>query len=177
MKTITLWSMLGLALLSFQLIHANEDQVIKPQILNVIIFNENCQTWICRLMAKILKFIRLGSNLALGDVWISSPRWRNSSTRTLKRISNAQLSGRSPVKVQSSSFSTPTAKNWKELTYPGWHVKSWTNWSWPRVFLANHRTTKSSSSIQWPCSSKTVDVWRSYLKLNQNMIGCFLIND
>lgn len=44
MKTITLWSMLGLALLSFQLIHANEDQVIKPQILNVIIFNENCQT-------------------------------------------------------------------------------------------------------------------------------------
>eukprot|EP00093_Oithona_nana_P014452 14452.XXX_442040_441841_1 [CDS] Oithona nana genome sequencing. len=26
MKTITLWSMLGLALLSFQLIHANEDQ-------------------------------------------------------------------------------------------------------------------------------------------------------
>ena len=140
-------------------------------------FLQNLEFEFFRLMAKILKFIQLGSSLAPGDVWISSPRWRNSSTRTLKRTSNAPLSGRFPAKVQNSSFSTPMAKNWNELTYPGWHVKSWTNWSWPRVFLANHRTTKSSSSIQWPCSSKTVDVWRSYLKLNQNMIGCFLIND
>ena len=29
MKTITLWSLLGLALLSFQIVHANEDQVKK----------------------------------------------------------------------------------------------------------------------------------------------------
>ena len=117
MKTITLWSLLGLALLSFQIVHANEDQVKDFKDIS-----ETCQTGIIyRLMEKIPKFIRPRSSPALGDVWISSPRWRNSSTRTLKRNSNALHSKRFPEKVQNFSFITPMAKNWREWTSLKWN--------------------------------------------------------
>ena len=119
-------------------------------------------------MAKIQTFTLVGSNLAPGDDWTSSPRWRHSSSRTWNPNIPELPSNEFPENLPKWFSLIQTMKKSNELTFPKCLAKNLIHSSKLRESLpkATTRSKQKKSKMKLDALFHEIFLWWVVDKFN-----------